>query len=297
MSDLKPIRCGHSRVANQPAWRSGQALEIELQGRSFADDGDIISRVRQALEQHKLVLIRDLALDAGKLQALASSFGKPVEYPFSPGTPGYPFVLEILKEPGQTRNFGGGWHTDSAFLDAPPRFTFLYSVECPPVGGDTLIADLAAAWNHLPNDQKDHIRWLRGRHSASLASSGGRAKRYGDYSHMALSNLAEAGRYEACHPIVRLRPGTNQLSLYISEAHMTGIEGLDDRVGKPLLHFLFEYATRPEFVSRITWQPGTLAIFDNSCTQHYALNDYDGFRRRMLRITVDPRVPEIAPAH
>jgi taurine dioxygenase len=254
----------------------------------------MIAGVRVALMERKLVLVRNVTLDAGSLQAFASGFGNPVEYPFTPGTSGFPYVLEIIKEPGQTRNFGGGWHTDSAFLAAPPRLTFLYAVECPPSGGDTLIADSAAAWNHLPDHQQNRIRLLRGLHSASLASSGGRAKRYGGYTHMALSNLAEADRFEASHPLVRRRPGTDQLSLFVSEAHMTGIDGLCDRESKALLEYLFEFATLPEFVTSITWQPGTLAAFDNTCTQHYALNNYNGFRRRMLRITVDPVVPEAA---
>ncbi len=252
----------------------------------------VIGAIRRAVTQYKVVAIRGQDLSVPEFRDFGACFGESVEYPFSKGLDHYPEVFEILKDVHHTDNFGGGWHTDSPFLEAPPHFTLLIARECPEVGGDTLFSNSERAWQTLSAGMQRLLFGLNAVFSASLDSSGGRANRHQGYDHMSLTDLDRAAEYEACHPVVRIHPETAEPSLFVSEAHMTQFEGFSREESRALLAYLFEHAARPEFTARLTWEPGTLAIFDNTCLQHFALNDYNGSRRRMHRMIVDPVIPK-----
>ena len=255
-------------------------------------DGDTFEEVLQALDNYLAVRFRDQRLTTRQYLHFARQFGRTVKYPFSSGLSEFPDVFEILKDPEHTSNFGGGWHSDSPFLAEPPLVTMLYALESPPVGGDTLLANMYLAYEALSPGMRRILHGLRAIHSASLVSSGGRANRYHDYTHMALSGMKSAGELEAIHPVVRRHGRTGRPALYLSEAHMLRFEGFQASASQPLLEFLYRHATQSQFISRIQWEPGSVAVFDNSCTQHFASNDYDGYRRRMHRITVNPTRPK-----
>jgi len=167
--------------------------------------------------------------------------------------------------------------------------TMLYAVEVPEEGGDTLLADAIQAYEALPSETREHIADLSGVHSAEhIYGPGGfyQQRATGDATGTRTGNM-EAARGSVEHPVVRTHPETGEKILYVNLAFTTGITGMPEEVARPLLSELVQHGVRDEFVTRLHWEPGTLAIWDNRSTQHYALNDYAGHRREMLRVVIE----------
>ncbi|MGE0421860.1 MAG: TauD/TfdA dioxygenase family protein, partial [Reyranellaceae bacterium] len=202
-----------------------------------------------------------------------------------------PYIFEVIKEPSETRNFGGGWHSDTTYLEKPPLATLLYAVETPASGGDTVFANTAAAYDALSDGMKSLIAPLKGIYSAGLKRSGGRANIHRQVGAMKIQNAEQADTYEAIHPIARTHPETGRKALYVSKGHTIRIESMSEDESRPLIDYLADHSTRLEFTCRVRWEPGTLTVWDNRCTQHNAINAYHGQRRRMLRHTVGAQVP------
>lgn len=254
-------------------------------------DNQTWSEVHQAFLEFQVVAIRDQELLPDDIMNISRRFGEPNFYPFVTGMEGYPYIFEVVKEPQETRNFGGGWHSDTTYLAQPPLATVLYALETPAKGGDTLYCNTAAAYDALSDTMKDMLGRLKGVNSAGLKHSGGRAAHHKMIGGMKIQGTDEADTYEATHPIVRTCPDTGRKSLYVSRAHTIRIEGMTEDESRPLIEWLQQHQTRPEFTCRLHWEPGTLTVWDNRCTQHSAINDYNGQRRRMQRITVGPQTP------
>jgi taurine dioxygenase len=108
---------------------------------------------------------------------------------------------------------------------------------------------------------------------------------------MKVHDTDSAEQYESEHPVVRTHPDTGRKALYLSRSHTIRFKDMSEAESRPLIEFLQEHQTRPEFTCRVQWAPGTLTVWDNRCTQHFAVNDYHGQRRRMRRLTVGPQVP------
>jgi taurine dioxygenase len=242
--------------------------------------------VREALVEHQVVFIRDQDLDAPGLVRVARLLGELNIYPFVEGLADAPEIFEILKAEEDSRNFGGGWHSDSTYLDEPPAFTMLYAKEVPAVGGDTLYANTYLAYESLSPGLQKTLCTLDGVNSAALGGAGGRAKITSENSAMKRQNMIDADTIEAIHPIVAKHPDTGRRALYLNRAHTVRFDGMTAEESKPMINYLADKAVRPDFTCRMRWEVGTLGIWDNRCTQHYALNDYPGQRRRMWRATV-----------
>ena len=247
--------------------------------------------VHEAFLRYAVLVIRDQQLDPADIMEAGARFGEPCPYPFVSGIDGFPFIFEVVKEESETVNFGGNWHSDTTYLQQPPLGTLLHAVEAPAHGGDTLFASTAAAYDALSDGMKSLLSGLRGVNSAALKHGGGRHQMHKTINSMRLHDIDAAERYEAEHPVVRTHPETGRKALYVSRSHTIRFRDMSEEESRPLVDFLQAHQTRPEFTCRVRWTPGTLTVWDNRCTQHNAVNDYHGQRRRMRRLTVGPQTP------
>jgi taurine dioxygenase len=200
--------------------------------------------------------------------------------------PDFPEVIEILKTEQDTMNFGGGWHSDTSYLPQPAMGTFLYALEVPDSGGDTLFTNMQLAYENLSSAMREMLDDLIGVNSSAQNYKGGRAASIKKLDGMKGKFIESSEVSVAEHPVVRIHPETGHKGLYVSRAHTTNFKGMSVEESQPLIQFLSDHAVRPEFTCRVRWRPGTLVLWDNRCTQHFALNDYNGQRRRMHRVTL-----------
>jgi taurine dioxygenase len=267
------------------------AFGIEVRGIDLARTFDeaLAVELRAVLLKQKLLVLRNQEIDATGLRDIGRHFGPLDVHPFIESVPGVPEVIAVVKEADEKQNFGGGWHSEVSFYERPAMGTLLYAVEVPEKGGDTLLADAVQAYACLPRDMQERIADLSGLHSAEhIYGVGGFYERRaagGDAGTRTRNMDAARGRVE--HPVVRTHPETGEKILYVNLAFTVGIAGLPEEEARPLLSELVQHAVRPEFVTRLNWEPGTLAIWDNRSTQHYAQNDYAGQRREMLRVVIE----------
>ena len=266
---------------------ASSAVGAEILGLDLADalPAATIEAIRHALFQHGVVFFRDQKLTPEQHVAFAQRFGAINVNRFFKAVDGYPMVAEVRKEPEQTGNIGGGWHTDHSYDQVPAMGSILYAREVPETGGDTLFASMYAAYDALSDGLKETLERLQAVHSSrhvfGVEAYAGRGDLKGRYLN------PEAATQDAVHPVVVRHPGSGRKALYVNAAFTVRILGWTDEESRPLLQYLYQHAARPEFTYRFQWREGSLAFWDNRCTWHYALNDYHGHRRLMHRITVE----------
>ncbi len=264
--------------------RLAGALGAELSGLDLSQPlrQDDMAALRSAWLAHGVVFLRDQHLTSEQFLAFAQAVGTPVEYPFVNGIAGFPVIIEVKKLAHEKVNFGGVWHSDTAYLEQPPMATLLLAREVPPYGGDTLFANQVLAYEALSDGMKRLLDPLVAVNTSAKA----------DVTRTREDRLAESGRadanrhYEAEHPVVRTHPETGRKALYVNCAHTARFVGMTEEQSAPLLQFLFTHQKKEEFTCRFRWQVGSMALWDNRCTHHYPVNDYHGFRRVMHRITL-----------
>ena len=269
--------------------RVAGALGAEVHGVDLSrlPGKDVIAEIRRAYLEHLVIFFRgqDLSLEA--YMAFARAMGTPVEYPFVKGLPDFPQVIEVKKLEHEKSNFGGVWHSDTAYLDQPPMGSMLLAREVPPFGGDTLFANQTIAWESLSAGLKAVLVGLKAVNTSAKA----------DVSKTREDRLQTDGRadarksYETEHPVARTHPETGRKALYVNTAHTSRFSGMTEEESAPLLGYLFQHQVKPEFTCRFVWQPGSLAFWDNRCAQHNPVNDYHGYRRIMHRITLAGDTP------
>lgn len=271
------------------------ALGAELHGIDLANlTDDDFADVHDAFLAHQVIFFREQRLTPVEQIGFAKRFGDIHLHPYMKGLPDHPEILEIIKREEDTKNFGGGWHTDQAFSPRPALCTLLYAKETPTFGGDTMFTNMYAAYEALSDTMKSVLAPLKGLFMGDRAAAAGGQSRKEKY-------LAQGGVMqpkdpnadegtEAEHPLVRTHPETGRKSLFLS-SHTAKIVGMTDDESASILSFLRQHSVRPEFTCRFRWEPGSFAIWDDRCTQHFAINDYNGQRRRMHRITIRGDVP------
>lgn len=244
--------------------------------------------------RQQLLVVRDQRLDPEGLQKLAGRLGELDVYPFAEPMPGTPHVVAVVKNPEDSHNFGGAWHSDTSYLARPPSLTLLYAVELPVAGGDTLFADMCAALQALSPRLRGLLESLEAHNTSALVHGAGAA--HEAVAGQAVASIEGAAVSEAVHPVVRVHPDTGREALFLSRIHSRNFVGMTREESLPLIDFLQEFAVRPERRSRVVWRPGTLAIWDNRTVQHNPLNDYPGERREMHRVILKGERPRgVAP--
>jgi taurine dioxygenase len=268
-------------------------LGAEVFGVDLKKTGEWKSIHRLFLD-HSVLVFRDQKLEPQDLMEVGAKFGPPCHYPFVTGMEGFPFIFEVVKEESEKVNFGGNWHSDTTYLSQPPLGTLLYALETPTHGGDTLFCNTRAAYDALSGGLRSVVDKLTGVFSAGLKHSGGRAQIHAQnkVGSMKIHDIEKAEDYEAEHPVVRTHPDTGRKALYCSRSHTVRFKDMSEEESGPIIDFLQAHQTRSEFTCRVRWAPGTLTVWDNRCTQHNAINDYHGQRRRMRRLTVGPQTPK-----
>jgi taurine dioxygenase len=268
------------------------ALGAEIGGVDLTQISDeTVAEIRRAWLDHVVVFFRDQELTPDDFLAFARRLGEPVGYPFVKGLDGFPEIIAVSKLPHETVNFGGIWHSDTVYVERPPMATMLVAREVPPRGGDTMWANMYAAYEALSPGMQRLLDGLRAVNSSALADV---SKTREDRIRDAGSDHGGVGdhrEYVAEHPVVRTHPETRRKALYVNVAHTARFVDMTEEESRPLLRFLFEHSVRPEFTCRFRWQPGSVALWDNRCAMHNPINDYHGYTRTMHRISLAGDVP------
>ena len=249
-------------------------------------DADLVAAIRQLLLQHRVLFFRNQHFTRAEHVAFARHFGELEDHPVAGSDPEHPGLVRIYKSPDKPNDrYENAWHTDATWREAPPFGCVLRCIECPPVGGDTMWANMVLAYARLPEDVKTRIAGLRARHSieASFGAAMPVEKR-----------LALHAQFpDAEHPVVRTHPETGEKVLFVNAftTHFTNFHTAEHvrygqdftHGGSDLLRYLQSQAFIPEYQVRWRWQPNSVAMWDNRSTQHYAVMDYAPCHRKMER--------------
>ncbi len=273
--------------------RIAGAMGAEISGVDLSRDlpDAVIDEIRAALLDNLVVFFRNQSLTPHQQLAFARRWGDIHLHPFMAGMPDCPEVLEIRKTPSDKRNFGGTWHTDQMFSPRPAMGTMLYAVQVPSVGGDTLFSNQYLAYDALSPGMKKMLSGLRGV-CVGDKKRGGVSRMAYNAATIAMKTVEPPKDVQttSLHPLVRTHPETGRKSLYVGN-HVHLIEDMTEEESAPLIRYLREHSVRPEFTCRFRWQNGSLAFWDNRCTQHNAINDYPAETRVMHRVTVQGDMP------
>ncbi|HEY5720866.1 MAG TPA: TauD/TfdA family dioxygenase [Allosphingosinicella sp.] len=267
-------------------------IGAELHGVDLAEaavNDDLFGAIREELLRHKVLFLRDQAMGPADHVAFAARFGELEDHPVVGSDPDHPGLVRIYKDLDSPQDrFENAWHCDATWREIPPMGAVLRCLECPPVGGDTMWANMGRAYEELPDHIKSTIGGLRARHSIE-ATFGARLP--------IEQRLALKARYpDAEHPVVSIHPETGEGVLYVSgyATHFTNFHTAENvRYGQDfapgsanLLAWLIGRAAIPEYQVRWRWKPNSVAIWDNRCTQHYAVMDYGPAVRKMDRASI-----------
>jgi taurine dioxygenase len=284
----------------------GSSAQIEIRPMAGALGADIagvdLSRplddttfgaIERALHEYLVIFLHEQTLTPEQHLALTRRFGPISRSPYIRHMDAYPDIIAVLKEAGERKisTFGNAWHSDFSFLEEPPMGSVLYAREVPSHGGDTLFANMYAAYEALSPGLRRVLDGLNAVHTGKPYGVGGVPQDLAVSRSIGIErNNPEADR-EIAHPVVRVHPATGRRALFVNSIYTTRFEGMTAAESRPLLEFLYAHATQPEFTCRLRWQAGDLAVWDNRCTMHYAVNDYDGQRRLMHRTTIKGERP------
>jgi taurine dioxygenase len=261
----------------------------EISGINLAEaitNDDLFDSIGQALLAHKVLFLRDQQISKAEHVAFAERFGELEDHPVAGSDPDHPGLVCIYKDlDSPPDHFENAWHCDATWREKPPMGAVLRCLECPPVGGDTIWANMVKVYEDLPAHIKETIDGLSARHSIE-ASFGARMET--DKRHALKAQYPDAE-----HPVVRTHPESGEKILFVNSftTHFTNFHRAENvRFGQDyspgasqLLNYLIARVTIPEYQVRWRWRPNSVAIWDNRATQHYAVMDYWPAIRKMER--------------
>ena len=240
-------------------------------------DDELIAELHDAWMAHKVLFFRDQDLTQEQHIAYGAAFGELEIHPFTDNHAGHPEII-VLESTPEKFSAAEIWHSDVTFRECPPLGSILYGRIIPPYGGDTCWANMELAYEMLPDDIKEQIDGQVAIHS--FIKTFGRS--------MTAEEQAKVREEypDQKHPIVRTHPVTGAKSLFVNRNFTMGIDGMTADESRPLRRLLCAQAHIPEVQCRFRWKPGSIAQWDNRCTQHYAVPDHGGHHRRVERVTL-----------
>lgn len=257
------------------------AIGAEVSGvdLSAGPDPAVVKEIVDLFHKHQVLFFRDQQLDDVSHRDFAKNFGPLQHFAFLPPvSEDVPEVHAIDIDGAKPKTANADiWHSDATFLERPPLGSMLRSVILPDTGGDTLWASMYAAYDALSSRVQRLVEDMSAVHDSSNSTSHANKAANADYN-------------PVTHPVVRTHPATGRKALFVNKTFTTRLVGLSDRENEALLPMLTDHVRSPDFQVRFHWAPGSVALWDNRCTQHYAVADYSG-RRRMHRVVIDGDVP------
>jgi taurine dioxygenase len=280
----------YRRIAVKPL-APAIGAEIDQVDLSRPLDDETFSEIHRAFLEHLVIFFRDQHLAYEQHKEFGRRFGPLYLYRNYQHTSqrigrvdGHPEILIFNKEKEDKVNVGGRWHADVTFEERPPLGSVLYAREIPPLGGDTCFANMYLAYETLSETMKKALDGLTAVHSDSFVLN---PEARGEKAEAALRTGTGVPENIGEHPVVRTHPETGRKALFVNAFFTVGIKGMPAQESQPLLDFLYRHLTCPEFTCRFRWTANSVALWDNRCSQHYALNDYHGYRREVHRVTID----------
>ena len=264
------------------------ALGAELYGVNLAKDlsNDVLKEMRRLLVEHEVIFFRDQDISHEQHKQIAHFFGPLQTHPAYGTVPDFPEIT-ILESTAEKPTKIEKWHTDMTFREHPPMGSILRSKICPPSGGDTLWSSMTSTYEALSQPMKDFLDNLNAEH---------------DFSHGFKESLAEPGGRErlkdaikdnppVIHPVIQTHPESGKKVIFVNTLFTTKIIELSADESNSILNFLYDYIKTPEFTCRFSWEPNSIAFWDNRSTQHKPVNDYFPSHRMLERITIDGNKP------
>tara|TARA_B100001964_G_scaffold147233_1_gene162130 strand:- start:338 stop:1183 length:846 start_codon:yes stop_codon:yes gene_type:complete len=244
-----------------------------------------MAELEDAFGRYSVIFFRDQNLTPQQHIALAERWGAINVNRFFKPLDGYPQIAQVIKEANQKENIGGTWHTDHSYDLIPAMGSILCAREVPTVGGDTLFSSMYLAYQALSEDMKKMLADLKAWHSSRHAFG----YSVTDSEHYEDGRLANPGQatQDALHPVVLTHPLTGRKALYVNADFTVRFDNWTVEESQPILDLLYAHGARQEFTCRFHWEPDSIAFWDNRATWHYAMNDYQGHRRIMHRITLE----------
>jgi len=259
----------------------------EVLGVNLAErlDDESIDQLSQALAEHCVLFFRDQELTAADQKAFGKRFGELHQHPDWPWlVDGHPEIMEIRADENSTRIAGEQWHSDVSCDAEPPLGSILYMREKPPSGGDTLFANMHAAFDALSPEMQSNLMGLTAIHDGEHVYRQG----YGQ------APATDKTYPRSEHPIVRTHPVSGRQALFVNRTFTTHIPQLQAKESGEMLEMLFAHLEQPSFQCRFIWQPDSVAFWDNRCAQHQALWDYFPNRRTAWRVTIKGEAPYLS---
>ena len=262
------------------------ALGAEINGIDLKDTSvENFKKINKLLLEHKVIFFRNQNITAEEQLELAKHFGPLEKHVYVKGREDYPEIVRIIKKPHEKNQWGENWHSDVSYNVKPTKAVILRSVKIPPVGGDTMFANMELAWETLDKNIKEKIKDKKAVHS----SLGGA---FFTDEYEAMESNGNNKEYSNEHPIVRTHPDTGKKILFVNWTYTKKIIGLEKNESDKILEKIFEHQARLDLTCRFRWTENAVAIWDNRSVQHYAISDFFpgrglGYERIMDRIAIE----------
>jgi taurine dioxygenase len=275
----------NSQISVQPI---AGCLGAEVSGVDMARDIDAktVAAVQDALLEHQVIFLRDQDLTPEQHVAFAAQFGSLQVHPYVPHLDDHPEVL-VLKSDAANRQAANAWHSDVTFAEEPPLGSILLAREVPDHGGDTMWSDMYSAYDSLSPSMKRYLDGMTALHSPVGAAFEKAHDDTVDAAQKAEIKRTRMTMAEVEHPVVRTHPVTGRRALFVNSIFTRRLKGVPRKESALILGHLFEHLTQPEFTCRFHWTEGSVACWDNRCTQPYAIADYGDATRVMHRVTIN----------